>query len=583
MNISFNSLYIRSFQSIGCATILLDSRGVVKVEGINDYEEAVNSNGAGKSSIFSSLFWCFYGKTPSGVSDPSNRYSSEPLCVKVNFTVDGSAYEIERSIVKSSHRLRITKDEIDISCRNRSDTDKMIRDSILCMSADIFQSIIYLSQGFGSRLSLLTPSARKDRLETITNTSSIISSFADAFQNHYSSLSNVKYSIDMENSRRDGSLNSLFSMLSEYEYKLKTYQSIQRSYDYEGKSYTADDLDNLRSSQSELNSARSDTLNKLNDLCKIRNDLTIDYNKLDNDIKSNTRMIADYDTKLRCVDTGNCPTCNQPLPDTMSEELRKETIVAIEQLSLRCNQLDVDKSNINSQIQKYNSMIASLQADDEELKRQLSRIQHIISNIPVVKLIDVDSIKASIEDCKHQVDKLSSDRSEGLLEAEKLSHRLDVVTHCRQLVTKQFRSYLLENTVSYLNSRLSLYSRVLYSNDEDVVRLNSESQKLDILLGNAPYETLSGGEQRRVDIAIMLAQRDLSKEIAGISCNIIILDEILESLDEQATQITLSLLEDQAKNVDSMFIISHNNYSLPVDSTITVVKGKDRIASIRES
>ena len=61
---------------------------------------------------------------------------------------------------------------------------------------------------------------------------------------------------------------------------------------------------------------------------------------------------------------------------------------------------------------------------------------------------------------------------------------------------------------------------------------------------------------------------------------------IMESMDETATQVTLDLLENQSQtssNLESMFIISHNNYAIPVDSRIVVVKGADRVSTILEN
>ena len=52
-------------------------------------------------------------------------------------------------------------------------------------------------------------------------------------------------------------------------------------------------------------------------------------------------------------------------------------------------------------------------------------------------------------------------------------------------------------------------------------------------------------------------------------------------MDEKATQITLDLLEKTSEMVESMFIISHNNYAIPADSTLTVIKSNNRIAEIR--
>ena len=46
------------------------------------------------------------------------------------------------------------------------------------------------------------------------------------------------------------------------------------------------------------------------------------------------------------------------------------------------------------------------------------------------------------------------------------------------------------------------------------------------MLGNASYESLSGGEKTRVNIALLLAQKSLASIIGNISCNLIILDEM---------------------------------------------------------
>ena len=113
-----------------------------------------------------------------------------------------------------------------------------------------------------------------------------------------------------------------------------------------------------------------------------------------------------------------------------------------------------------------------------------------------------------------------------------------------------------------------------------MIKLVVDSSKLDIYLGDVLYDTLSGGEKKKVDIALVLAQRDLALNIAGFSCNILILDEVMENLDETSTNCSLNLLMEASADIESMFIISHNNYSIQSDSIITIEKDNTRMSKI---
>jgi len=63
----FSELRIKNFRSIGEATIKLDGQGLTLVEGRNLLKtQALETNGTGKSSMFSALFYVLYGTLPNG-------------------------------------------------------------------------------------------------------------------------------------------------------------------------------------------------------------------------------------------------------------------------------------------------------------------------------------------------------------------------------------------------------------------------------------------------------------------------------------------------------------------------------------
>ena len=161
MYIKFLKIDIEGFQAIKQATLSLDKQGVVQVQGINKYEQNANSNGSGKSSCFEAILWALFGKTSVGISDPSCRYLTSGCCVSLDFVIDKTTYNIKRFVKygKEGSGLRFLVNDEDKTCRNKTDTDKLIKDT-LPFTIDTFLSIFFLSQGFNSRLSILTPSGR---------------------------------------------------------------------------------------------------------------------------------------------------------------------------------------------------------------------------------------------------------------------------------------------------------------------------------------------------------------------------------------------------------------------------------------
>ena len=150
------------------------------------------------------------------------------------------------------------------------------------------------------------------------------------------------------------------------------------------------------------------------------------------------------------------------------------------------------------------------------------------------------------------------------------------------MVTKEFRTYLLQNSIQYLNKLLNMYSKSLFSNSRDIIMISGDDVKLDIKLGDASYESLSGGERTRVNIALLLAQKSLANIVGNISCNIIILDEILGYCDSQAEENVIELISKELENLESIYMVSHKEIPIGYDTQLVIVKDKDGLSRVRE-
>ena len=64
-------------------------------------------------------------------------------------------------------------------------------------------------------------------------------------------------------------------------------------------------------------------------------------------------------------------------------------------------------------------------------------------------------------------------------------------------------------------------------------------------------------------------------------CDLLILDEILDNLDDVGSNKIIDLLSSELNDVSSVFVISHrNDFTIPCDNEINVIKGADKISII---
>ena len=577
MNITFNSIDIKGFRSLGECTLDLKANGFVSIKGINNYEENTSSNGSGKSSIMEAMNWCLFGKTSSGIADVLNKYSKTPCKVVLDFMIDNTSYQIIRMIgyPKQESSVQLFQGDKDISCRNKSDTDKLIR-SIIPFSQDIFLSTIFLSQGFSGRMSLLSPSARKERLEILANIDEEVNKFKDQISEKQAELTAKSSELEKKISYTNGEITVYTNEKELIEISLEQI-----------KGFSEDDLkvpvEVLETKLKKLDPLIKDTQDKINktiiNIEKLKA-ASSNFEKQHSDLENKK---DEYMKKLSVVKKCYCPTCNQEIKDkNTSDTLTKD----YKNILRNCEEEEVNliqkESEFASALANQKEILTSYKEKKTSLESMYNKLSTTVDtyykNKELYESTQKDAKK--LKEYQEKIAKATVIVQELTSENSKYLTKIDVAKHIQQMITKDFRAYLLTDIVGFMNNKLSEYSRVLFSNDTDLIHISTDSSKLDIFLGDTQYESLSGGEKKKIDLALVLAQRDIALQVSGFSCNIIIFDEILENLDEQASNVALTLLNSVSEEIESLYIISHNNYSIPVDSTITVTKNKDQISSV---
>ena len=156
---------------------------------------------------------------------------------------------------------------------------------------------------------------------------------------------------------------------------------------------------------------------------------------------------------------------------------------------------------------------------------------------------------------------------------------LEIVNKMNTLIKRDFRGYLLTNIIDYIANRIKEYSLTVFGTDDFIFDIDGNN--IVISYDGKDYESLSGGEKQKADVIIQLSIRDMLCNYLNFSSNILVLDEITDSLDIVGSQNVLNLISSVLSDVESIYIISHHtDFSIPWDEEITIIKGNDKISRI---
>ena len=317
------------------------------------------------------------------------------------------------------------------------------------------------------------------------------------------------------------------------------------------------------------------------------------------EVKTLTRTIAE----LKAV-TDTCPTCRQKLPGAVKPDTTVQE-TALVQLNIEIEAINKKVSEINTkhwdyQLQiktKYESTIEGLKLQLRSLATEKGNLQREVQTLTARCTEYTEKYNKIIYDQENwdkyyarlqtEITGLQEEWSKNnslilLLEANKqdIADHLAVVKKMETLTKRDFRGYLLENIIKYIDQVAKDYCDIVFKTRDLEVYLDGNA--LDISYCGKMFDNLSGGEKQRVDLILQFAIRNMLNAYLNTSSNILVLDEITDFLDKQSCKAIMTLIEKELTTIESVFVVSHHatELELPIDSEIKVVKNEDGISEI---
>lgn len=629
----------QNFMSFESLDYEFPETGLYFIDGVVVGGNATNSNGSGKSSaIAETLSFGLYGRTIRSVGkDEIVNWKAKKDCVVSILLEDdsGNEYTIARFRKDNvnANDLVLFKGNDELTQSDSRVTQEVIN-RILGMSWLTFSTVVVFGQ-LASRFAEARDAEKKEILDEILMLQQYQAALT-AVKTDIKELSNSEQELAPDISAIDSAIITLYEEDRGLDAKLEELKLKEAAIEPEIAKLQAESGSNKSSLDQwykDITELKNETTGLQQDVKDIDNYVTQvneDMAKAINDTGSNvSELLVAYRTTENKVATvegsinklgdltsvAECPTCGQDMKGSSLNEVKQHSEDELKKL----------KTDLVKQKKVYDTAVSKENAIKDEWNVKFDKAMSAKGDADQILRSHIDSVnewtinakdaEAKIEAAKFQIEQLKGGIEPMIKGVEKDRERIKSTIKEKQVELEEIqllltqieeekkylnfwvvgfgnqgiKSLLMDEIIPELNSRANYYIGAL--SDEQIkvqfmtqVELKSSKEvrdKFDLRVMKdgvvAEYNSLSGGERRRVDVGTLLALQSLLFDRVAGKCSLIILDEIFESMDSSGIEKVVPLLEEASKD-KAIYVISHQSELAPYFRNILTVRKENGIS-----
>jgi DNA repair exonuclease SbcCD ATPase subunit len=512
----------------------------------------VGQNGSGKSTLLDALCYVLFGKAFRNVNKPQllNSINQKDCVVEINFDTNNKSYKIIRGIKPNIFEIYCNGELLNQDAATR-DYQEILEKSILKLSYKSFTQIVILGSASFTPFMQLSNSDRRSIIEDLLDIqifSTMNSIVKDRLSNNKDLMLQKKHDINMTQQKYDLQKKHIEQLKQNNNDKIKEYEEEIRN-NIVALSSLQSNVTVLTAETESLQSIVSGKIESENKVKKIT--------KLEFQIESN---LSKYKKDISFFENNDdCPTCRQDI----AAEFKQNELGNLSAKVTECEHGLIDLEKILIEEQDKLNQINQVQKTIQE-----KQVKIATNNTSIYELNKyTDKLKSQIEQLKN-IEKMS-ENEEGelnLIKEEMCVLKTELKNLIEEKTYYEVGSNLLKDTgiktkivKQYLPIINKLVNKYLSTLDFFVNFNLDESFKETIKSRHRDdfsYNNFSEGEKQKIDMALMLTWRAVSKLKNSTNTNLLILDEVFDSsLDNNGTEYLMNIL--QMLEGTNLFVISH--------------------------
>lgn len=578
MRIIFEKIKLKNFLSFGNNETEFEYHSGIHAITGNQVPNTTLRNGIGKSSLLvDSIVFAIYGRTLRRLNkDEIVNTTNEKECeVECHFKLDNVQYIIQRGVKPTF--FKVWEDGEEKQFDSMVNTQNWFMSKIK-ISFECFTNMIILNINHSKPFLEMDPKEKRPVLEDILQLN-VYGKMNDlAKKNHLTAKNDIVHLETAYKNKHDNFLKT----------KVRKESIDKEMLKFEDSKNTK--IKELESDVVTLETEMNLLKDKIKDLdfTSTLKDLTDDLKKTIESINENEKefrvMVKEIERNNEVIGklsgTPHCPLCTTPTnsPDVVVflNELQTKTndiVTKKNDVKMKIESLKVEETDLEEKILKTNKNIEKLTAANSKIKEYVNTINMKKENLEHEKsrVLNLEGVISNDDFAKLEAELKESEKK---FDESQKSFRYNKFIR-NILGDDGVRKYITLKIIPFLNKTVNKYLSVLGS--DYTITFDSELNEKLIARNRdeRPYSSFSGGEKRRIDLALLLALMDVSKTQNSIDTNVLILDEVLDtSLDNEGAESFIEHLKGSFRIAypdKCIYIITHRKDAVGDDSFDSII------------
>ena len=569
-HINFQKIYIQNFLSVGNPGISLSFReGINLITGINIDKDS--RNGVGKSTLIESLYWCLFGETIRDLKKEQvvNNINKKNCLVSLDFNIISAESNNSYSIVREAKpsKISITENGVDITKSTIAKADNYI-EHLISSTRDVFQNAVimtanntipFMAQKKGEKRKFIEDMLRlgvfgEMSLQARSDQADTKRLYEIAFDKNQTHIDNINIYQEQHNKQQVDKQERITKLQQRLELNKQEIEFLYSS---------------IKNTDEEFfNNLKNENLSLPLKIKSLKDELKI-FTKTEHELEFNIKQIETDTDKLQNTDN-ICPVCNRQYDanhtHTAEEDLKKFNEDK-KNLKRKLNKLKDIVSNTNKEIFNQEQKLTSNKDTIHKITLDQSENKNIENKINQLHIwnkqltTDISCIGKEDNNFFELLQKTQEEQKITEQEVNINNHKLKIIDTARFVISEEgVKSFIVKKMLQLLNSKLNFYLQKLeapcrcYFNEffEEII-VNERGEECS-------YFNFSGGESKRIDLAVLFMFQDIRRLQSDVKINISMYDELFDSaLDERGAESVLNLLKERVQsNKEAIYIISHN-------------------------
>lgn len=554
-----------------------------------DFQTGLNTikavNGSGKSSILDALTFVLFGKPYRDIklSELVNTTNGKGLEVTCEFKIGTDMYMIRRGLKPAIFEIYKNGKEMDMLSTKKLNQDEI--DKLLGINLRLFKNIVAVAVTNNKPFLSLSIGDKRTLIESIFNIDVLGLMCKDVKKRK--TVNNTE--LDLKTTERRGILNSIEDNESYIENMRQYIASFNEVKDTNLKTIQ----ENIDKYQKEIDKRTKNLViaeSKIKELTeeigtipdrKVGETLTLEMGKIRSTIDSIDKTLS----KLK--QSKICPVCSSPLDEGHArkhilgmldekKELERDKLPQLQEEYKVFNNTFMEYQEKRTFIQTIRDKARTEEATRSTLETELKRAQTNLEKEEAKTCpASLDTYIEKVNTLKEQCEMLDK-------EIDVLTEKIMLDTHLIKILGDDgIKTYFFKKLVKVLNKSVNEYLMKFELKNTTIEFDETMTETMVTNMVPRTYSSYSSGERTRIDMSILLAFFDISRQISNWSCNILFIDELLDqNIDqsgiEQFVSTLYNLIQVNKKKL-GIYIISHklNELKIQISSTIEIRKVHD--------